>query len=296
MEPPQDRLLRAMRERDYYRHLACITAPPAARPLYIALASLHYELFSAADPAKDPLAGHMRAGWWRAALEEALNGTPRNQDILELTASLKEQYGDALNAEHLYAVIDAAPAFRDADAPADITAWKKLAADASGAWMLCAARTLFPQGEREIAYAEAASLVRGCAATVFGAVTGAHGRRALLPADIAAAHGLTSTHIIEKTRPRDTAKYLTELAGHIAAFGAEEEALFAALPRRAKKTLYPARVLARTAVRDVHKAANAHFELKENGALQRRGAGNAAYVFMRAFRDLHLPHRKKAHA
>lgn len=277
---PSIRILTMLRDYDYNRYLACLSARSQDRPLYAAMATLHYEAFTAADPKRDPVARHMRLEWWRAALQEAFEGTPRNHELLQVFAQLAQHYGTDLHTAHIDTLINAAAAFRDAALPTDISAWTQCCADTSGGWGYAAAAALCPEDPKAMAYACHAGALRGAVACVFGAVGSHPNRRALFPQELLTRHDLTETHIIERMRPAATAALLEDCCAIILELDETEQKAFKAFSRKERRALYPLRALARMAFRDMLRARRAGFPPNAGSGRARAGA-----VMIQALRD-----------
>ncbi|MFB2553667.1 phytoene/squalene synthase family protein [Ensifer soli] len=86
--------LATLRDTDRDRYLACLLAPPQARPALAALYAFHAEIARVRDLAREALPGEIRLQWWRDVLAgaspEARSGHPVADQLL-----------DAINAHDL---------------------------------------------------------------------------------------------------------------------------------------------------------------------------------------------------
>jgi len=75
-----------VRRSDPDRYFSALFAPTAKRPFLFALYALNHEFARVAESVREPMLGHIRLQWWREALVEARQGTPRRHDVVEAMA------------------------------------------------------------------------------------------------------------------------------------------------------------------------------------------------------------------
>ncbi len=179
----------AVRRADYDRYLAALFAPAAARERLFALYAFNQEVAKVRETVSEPMLGQIRLQWWREAIEGIYAGTPRRHAVVE-----------ALHA----AVAAASPAREDFEALIDAREFD-LAGRAPET--LAALEAYGEATASRLLYIAAAMLGADSAATraalrplgIAWALTGlaraipfhARARRQYIPADIAAAAGLT---------------------------------------------------------------------------------------------------------
>lgn len=76
-----------VRRADPDRYFSALFAPAEARPFLFALYALNYELARIAENVRDPMLAQIRLQWWREALAEAREKTPRRHDVVEAMAT-----------------------------------------------------------------------------------------------------------------------------------------------------------------------------------------------------------------
>lgn len=224
-----------VRRHDPDRFLTALFAPPEKRGTLLLLYAFNHELARAREVASEPTIALIRLQWWR----EVVEGTIRQHEI---AAPLGEALASgALDRGELLGLIDA----REIEAEPAISTlaeWKGWIAGTAGRLAVTAARLLG-------APADALGLVRalGSAYGVAGALRNVtalarHGR-CLLPEDVLAAHGLSSSAVAAAPHGKKLEAALEDLASVGRAWLREGRA--ARLPREAVPAALPAALAAR---------------------------------------------------
>jgi phytoene synthase len=129
-----------VRRFDPDRYFSALVAPAEKRPFLLALYALNHELARVAESVREPMLGQIRLQWWREALAEAREGSPRRHDVVEAMAAVYSTFD--LPPELVDTMIDARMFdISDDDFPDD-AALENYLDGTSGTLMRLAARIL----------------------------------------------------------------------------------------------------------------------------------------------------------
>ena len=178
-----------VRQHDRERFLCNLHAPTAARPGLFALHALNYETARIRSAAKDENASRGRLGWWRRAVDSALQGTPPDHPVAQALAHTHAQHG--LTERYLTQLLDAREADLRVLQPRDMDALNEYCERTGGSLLLlgleCAGVRSSEAAERAAARAGTAhSIATLLRATAAHATTGC----TYLPADVTRRHGV----------------------------------------------------------------------------------------------------------
>ncbi|HTU55801.1 MAG TPA: squalene/phytoene synthase family protein [Acetobacteraceae bacterium] len=222
-----------VRRNDPDRFLAALFAPASARETLFVLYAFNIELARACEVAREPHASLIRLAWWR----EVVEGAERRHEVATpLAAALAD---GRLDPAALLALIDAresevVPEF------ATLADWRAHLIAGQGGLAVAAGKVLGVEAAPALCGFGAAY----GAARLLGSVPALARRgRALLPADILAAHGLSAEAVVASPDAPALAAVRGQLAGEAAAWLAE--ARRAKLPRAGLPAALPAVLAAR---------------------------------------------------
>lgn len=192
---PAGSLAAFVRRHDPDRFLCSLFAPAARRDALFALVAYNHELARAREAARNPLVALMRLQWWRDAVEDAAAGKPPRRH--EVAEPLSRAVGDGhLDPADLLALADAREAeAEEGDAIPTVSAFAAYLRGTAGALAVASGRLLgappeaLPGLQKRGAAYGAAGVLRAVPAL-------ARQGRCLLPADVLAAHGLTTHAVI----------------------------------------------------------------------------------------------------
>jgi phytoene synthase len=124
-------LLAEARTHDPDRYLCALFVPAERRGAVLALILLNRELARVPELVSQPMAGYIRHQWWREAIAEAAQGTPRAHPVVEeLAPALRRGW---IEAAALQALVDARERDLEAMAPEDLDALERYVGATSGA-------------------------------------------------------------------------------------------------------------------------------------------------------------------
>ncbi len=180
---------REVRRADYDRFLTVLFAPPEARERLFALYAFNHEIAKVRETVSEPMLGQIRLQWWREAIAGIYAGTPRQHAVIEaLAAAVAERRPPRADLEGL---IDAREFDLAGRAPATLAELERYCEETSSALLWIAAGLL---GAADGA-ARAKLRPLGIAWALTGLIRAipfhARARRQYIPAEMAAAAGLT---------------------------------------------------------------------------------------------------------
>jgi NADH dehydrogenase [ubiquinone] 1 alpha subcomplex assembly factor 6 len=232
-----------LRRHDRDRFQTALFAPAARREALFALYAFNYEIARVRETVTQPTLGHIRLEWWRETVAAAYDSGPaRRHEIAEpLTAAIRDA---GLGRAHFERLIEARAGDLEDDPPASLAALEEYA-EATSAPLVHLALELLDAASAE---AVAAGRDIGIGYALAGLLRALPYRigvaRPILPADLAAGHGLDPGDCArERDRPalRAVVASLAEAAErHLQAARARR----ALLPRAALPALLPAVIAA----------------------------------------------------
>jgi phytoene synthase len=241
-----------VRQHDRDRFQTVLFAPAARREALFALYAFNYEIARVRETVAQPTLGRIRLEWWRENIAAIYGGGPvRRHPIAEALQAAVRAHG--LSRAHLDRLIDAREADFDDQPPASVAALEDYAEGTSSALVYLALETLAVHhpaaGEAGrhigIAYALAGLLrafpLRGVEA------------RPIIPADVAARHGLDPENAAPASGSPALAAAVAEIAASAGAHLRSAHALRGATPRAALPALLPA-VIATRSLRRLERA------------------------------------------
>ncbi len=225
-----------VRRHDPDRFLATLFAPAAARETLFVLYAFNHEIARAPEVASEPGIALIRLAWWREVVEGAL----RYHEIATPLASLIA--AGRLERPALLALIAARENEVEPDFPT-IAAWRTHLFAGAGTLAALAGRLLGAEAEPALRRFGAAY---GAAGVLRNIPFHARRGRVLLPADLLAAHGLSSASVMAAPEAPQLHSVRRALAEEARGWLAEARAL--SLPRAALPAALPA-VFARSDLR-----------------------------------------------
>jgi phytoene synthase len=233
-------LVAEARRHDPDRYLCALLAPARAREPILALLLLDHELARVPDLVSQPIAGLIRYQWWRDAVAEAAEGSPRDHPVVEaLGAALAS---GALGAGELTDLIDARERELDALAPEDLPALETYLDRTAGAVQALTLRSLGGGTGSQAAAARLAGRAFGMVRVVLAVHAGA--ARRFLPDETLREAGVEAA---STTRARGTealARAVERLVTRAEATVAEARDLAGRPPRTLMAAFLPARLAA----------------------------------------------------
>ncbi len=172
-----------VRRADPDRFFTALFAPPERREALFTLYAFNHEAARAREATTEPMMALIRLQWWR----EVVEGARKPHEVATPLSSLLA--AGALEPAELLAVLDA----REQTEFVSIAEWRDWLLAGAGSLAMAAARLLGAPGAQSVrrlgaGYA-AAGVLRSVAAL-------ARAKLCLLPAEVLAAHGLTSEAVI----------------------------------------------------------------------------------------------------
>jgi NADH dehydrogenase [ubiquinone] 1 alpha subcomplex assembly factor 6 len=199
-----------VREYDSDRYVTALFAPASRRPDLLALHAFNLEVARSREAAREPMLGRIRLQWWRDAITECYEGTPRRHQVVQpLAEAIRSR---DLPRELFDRIIDAREADHD-DAPMESI--ERLAAYAEatgGAPNLLALRIL---GVHESDLERAAAAI-GAAWALTGMMRGMRHLlvtgRPVLPSDVMKRHALSQEALLHMTPSESLKNAVREIA------------------------------------------------------------------------------------
>jgi len=178
-----------VRRADYDRFLTVLFAPAEARERLFALYAFNHEIAKVRETVSEPMLGQIRLQWWREAIGGIYEGKPRAHAVVDaLRAAVDAAEAPRADFE---ALIDARELDLAGRAPENLAALEAYGEGSSSRLMYLAAAMLGARGEAT----RIALRPLGIAWAITGLVRAipfhARARRQYIPAEIAAAAGLT---------------------------------------------------------------------------------------------------------
>lgn len=184
-DSPAEHCGRDLQRLDPDRWLSALFAPDARRPALFALYAFNSEIARARESVSQPMIGQIRLQWWREAWEGIRAGSPRQHPVV---LALNEHCRD-LDMDTVFALIDARERDMEEQPFADLPALKAYAEATSVPLMKLAVQCLGSTAD------EAMLRAAGTAYALTGILRAMPHllmrQRAMLPADLLAAQGLT---------------------------------------------------------------------------------------------------------
>lgn len=233
-ESPEEHCARELRRLDPDRWLTGLFAPDDRRAGLFALYAFNSEIARARESVSQPMIGQIRLQWWREAWDGIAAGRPRQHPVVQaLYAHCRH-----LDQEAVLALIDARERDMDDQPLPDMAALLAYAEGTSVPLMRLAATLLgAPVDDAQLRAAGMAYALTGILrATPYLAAQG----RALLPAAVLGAHGLTPDAVIQtdvRLKLPAVIREIAEEAGRLLRQAAAAKPPRAALPALLPVTL-----------------------------------------------------------
>ena len=116
-----------VRRYDPERFLTVLFAPDRCRAPLVALYAFNLEVAKIREVVSEPLLGEIRLQWWREAIEEIFEGTPRRHAVVEALADAV--HGASLPREPFDRLIDARAMDLATEPPATLDVLERYAAN-----------------------------------------------------------------------------------------------------------------------------------------------------------------------
>jgi phytoene synthase len=229
-----------VRRADYDRFLTVLFAPAEARERLFALYAFNHEIAKVRETVSEPMLGQIRLQWWREAIGAIYDGKPRAHAVVD---ALRAAVGDARpERADFEALIDAREFDLAGRAPETLAALEAYGEGSSSRLMYLAAAMLGARGEATRAALKPLGIAWAITGLVRAIPFHARARRQYIPADIAAAAGLTEAALFSlkpgEALGRAAAALAADAERHLAAAKAEA-------PERAARPLRLFATLAR---------------------------------------------------
>jgi NADH dehydrogenase [ubiquinone] 1 alpha subcomplex assembly factor 6 len=237
-----------VRRHDRDRYQTALFAPAARRDALFALYAFNYEIARVRERVSEPMLGRIRLQWWREVVAEAYADGParRHQIAAAVTAAIR---GHGLSRRHFERLIDTRERDLEEGPPATLAALEEYAEGSSAPLLLLALELLGAGDEPAIAAAREVGIGYALAGLSRAAPLLARQQKLMIPADIAARHGLDARDYLElRATPQlraATAEVAAAALGHLRAARTRHRQI----PRRALPALLPAVVAERTLAR-----------------------------------------------
>jgi NADH dehydrogenase [ubiquinone] 1 alpha subcomplex assembly factor 6 len=210
---------REARRADYDRFLTALFAPPAARERLFALYAFNHEIAKVRETVSEPMLGQIRLQWWREAIASIYEGKPRRHAVVEaLAAAVAERHPPRAGFE---ALIDAREFDIAGRAPARLAELESYCEGTASQLLWLAADLLGVADEATRAKLRPLGIAWALTGLVRAIPFHARARRQYLPADVAAAVGLTEEALFSLKPSEGLRRAVRVLAlaaeGHLAA-------------------------------------------------------------------------------
>ena len=187
-----------VREADSDRFFSAMTARVEDRDALFAIYAFNHEIAKIPEVVSEPMLGQIRVQWWRDAIEECFQGTPRRHRVVQALADAVQTRN--LSRDPFEEALDAREGDLDPVTPATLADLVAYARSTSGS-ISCLAGAAVGLTERDDL--EAARMV-GTAWGLVGLVRALpfhlRHRRCVLPSDLLAAAGIDVRDVIEGRR------------------------------------------------------------------------------------------------
>jgi len=179
----------AVRRADYDRYLTVLFARPAARERLFALYAFNHEIAKVREAVSEPMLGQIRLQWWREAIAGIYAGTPRQHAVV---AALHAAVAASAPARADFeALIDAREFDLAGRAPESLAALEAYGEGTAARVLYLAAAMLGAEGTATRAALRPLGIAWALTGLIRAIPFHARARRQYIPADIAAAAGLT---------------------------------------------------------------------------------------------------------
>jgi phytoene synthase len=228
---------------DPERFLTALFAPDRCRESLLALYAFNLEIAKIREVVSEPMLGEIRLQWWREAIEEIYEGTPRRHAVVEALADAVRSAD--LPREPFDRLIDARAMDLAEDPPATLDMLERYAADTSSVLQHMVLRVLGVEdgGAEDGASRDAAGKI-GVAWALIGLIRamGFHVRkkRVYLPAELIERHGIVRLDLMELRRSDALCGAVRELSERASALLAEARLRRREIPRAALPALLTA--------------------------------------------------------
>lgn len=227
-----------VRRYDPERFLTVLFAPDRCRAPLFALYAFNLEIAKIREAVSEPMLGEIRLQWWREAIEEIFEGSPRRHAVVEALADAVQ--GADLPREPLDRLIDARAMDLAEEPPATLDLLEAYAADTSSALQQLALRIL----DADDAPSRDAAGAVGVAWALTGLIRamGHHLRlkRVSLPTELIERHGIVRRDLMELRRSDALCDAVRELSDRASALLAEARGSRRDVPRAALPALLTA--------------------------------------------------------
>ena len=247
-----------VRRWDYDRYLAGLFAPAAARERLFALYAFNHEIAKVRETVREPMLGQIRLQWWREAIAGIYEGKIRKHPVVEALASaIGGADAAAMPARAGFeALIDARELDLAGPAPASLAELEAYCAGTSSQLLWLAAEMLGARGEGTREALRPVGIAWALTGLVRAIPFHARARRQYIPADIAAATGLTEEALF-------SLKPSAELHCAAAELAACAERHLASISGRAERAARPLMLMATLARAYLHRLRRSGHEVTE---------------------------------
>ena len=191
---------REVRRADYDRYLTTLFAPPEARERLFALYAFNHEIAKVRETVSDATLGQIRLQWWREAIESIYAGVPRKHAVVEaLAAAMAERRPARAGFD---ALIDAREFDLAGRAPATLAELEVYCEGTASQLLWLAAELLGVAGDAARAKLRPLGIAWALTGLIRAIPFHARARRQYIPADVAAAAGLTE-EVLFALKPSD---------------------------------------------------------------------------------------------
>ena len=185
-----------VRRLDHERYLAALFAPDARRPALMALYAFNIEIAKIAEIVSEPMLGQIRLQWWREAIAELYEGTPREHAVVEALGRAISMH--ELSRVRLDRMIDARALDLEQTVFPDIAALKAYVAGTAGTLSELTLEVLGAADEATLAAAGHAGLAWGLTGLLRALPHHAAQRRLYMPKDLLDRAGVTPEQVFAR--------------------------------------------------------------------------------------------------
>jgi len=225
----------SVRAADSDRFATLAFAPAARRPGLLALYAFNLEVAKSREVVSQQLIGSIRLQWWRDAIAEIYEGTPRRHQVVQPLAEAVHRFD--LDRSTFEALLEAREADMADDPPADLDALAAYARDTAGGLVRLALQVLGARDAPAMAAGEAVGTAWGLVGLIRAAPFHARMRRCAMPADLLAEAGLAAHDVVERGGSPALSGVVRRVAEAAEARLAAGRALRREVPRRALPAL-----------------------------------------------------------
>ncbi len=226
-----------VRRQDRERYLTALFAPAGRREDLFALYAFNLEVAKTAEVVSEPMLGGIRLQWWREAIAEIYQGTPRTHAVIGPLARAVERRG--LPRAPFDRLIDAREADLAGASPPDLAALRAYAEGTSASLFALALGALGSPADEGPAAAAAHHLGLAWALTGLARAVPFHARqkRSYLPRTLTQESGLEDDALFALRPSPAVARVVEQLARYAAEHLQAVRRLRGELPRRAGPVL-----------------------------------------------------------